>query len=117
MTITSNITGLVTGDNRPITEITLTKSNDASAIDLSDANTSVILRCRPAGDEAATPVEIATTKPNGGSDGKVQLVWGTLLDTAAPGTWEAEVVIRYGVTDIHTIYEKIKFKIRARFGS
>ena len=115
MSITTNLTGLVTGDNRPITEITLTKSSDGSVVNLSDANTSVILRCRPSGDEAFTPVEIATTKPNGGADGKLNLVWGTLLDDAAPGSWEAEVVIRYGVSDVHTIFEKMKFKVRARF--
>lgn len=113
MTITSNITGLVTQDNRPITDITLT--NQGVPVDVSDANTNVILRCRPSGDDAATPVEIATTKPTGGADGKVRLVWGTLLTTAEPGSWEAEVVIRYGVNDVHTIYEKLKFKIRARF--
>lgn len=115
MTITTTLTGLVQGDNRPITDITLTKTSDGSAIDLSDANTSVIVRCRPAGDENATPVELTTTKPNGGSDGKVRFYWGGLLNTATAGSWEAEIVIRYGVNDVHTLYEKMKFKVRGHF--
>ena len=119
MTITTNLTGLVIGDNRPLTDITLSKSSDGSVIDLSDAALTVVVRCRPKGDETYTPVELATSKLNGGADGKVRLVWGTLLDAnpaePTPGTWEAEIVIQYAAQDRHTLYEKLTFKIRDRF--
>jgi hypothetical protein len=113
--ITSNLVGVVIGDNRPITDITLTKTSDGTPVDVSDGGTSVKFRFRPVGDEAATPIEITCSKPNGGADGVVRFAWGDTLDAIAPGTYEYEIVVQYGANDIYTTYEKAKFKVRDHF--
>lgn len=103
---------LVRGDNRPYITLTLTDS-EGTAIDVSDAATSVVVYFRAAGTTTVLAT-LTTTKINGGIDGRVRFNFpGTTLDVE-PGNYEGEIEISFG-SEIQTIYQVLKFVVREDF--
>jgi hypothetical protein len=103
---------LVQGDNRPNVKLTLTNA-DGSVLDVSAA-TAIVVYFRKAG-AAATLATLACTKTNGGADGVIQFKFpGTTLNVE-PGAYEGEVEITFSDGDKQTVYDLLKFTVRAQF--
>jgi len=101
---------LVQGDNRPYIKLTL-KNSDNTAVDVSSAT--VVVKFRAAG-STTTISTISCSKPNGGTDGVVIFNFpGTTLNVS-PGSYEGEVEINFG-NDVATVYDILKFSVRAQF--
>lgn len=103
---------LVSGDNRPYVRVTLTDV-DGNAINLSDANTTVVVYFRAVG----SPTILATlscTKVNGGADGVITFNFpGTTLNVPA-GPYEGEIEINFAGQK-QTVYQPLKFNVREQF--
>jgi len=103
---------LVSGDTKPNIEVTISDESDSSVYDLSAETTSVSVFFKAAG-STATPTEIACTKVTDGSDGKVEFDFsGDVLDGLAAGAYEGEIVVDLGSGSTHTVYEKLRFRLR-----
>jgi hypothetical protein len=103
---------LVQGDNRPYITVTLTDS-DGTAIDLSDASTTVSVYFRAAGSETVLAT-LATTKVDSGTTGKVKFNFpGTTLNVD-PGAYEGEIEINFD-GEKQTVYQVLKFTVREDF--
>ena len=101
---------LVQGDNRPYIRLTLTNS-DGTAVDVSGAT--VVVKFRQAGSSTILS-SLPCAKPNGGNDGIVIFNFpGTTLNVT-PGAYEGEVEINFG-NDVATVYDVLKFMVRAQF--
>lgn len=102
---------LVQGDTRPYVRVTL---KDADGVAINVAAATVRFKFRAAG-STTTLFTVTCTKPNGGSDGVVVFnfpVGGLSVD---PGPYEGEIEIDYGSGDIQTVYDLLKFVVRAQF--
>lgn len=104
---------LVRNDNRPEIELTLTDASTEVPIDVS-GGTAVNVRFRKQGSTtvlATIPCTLVST----GTDGKVKFKFtGSILDVD-PGQYEGEVEITYVGGDVQTVYELLKFTVRAEF--
>jgi len=102
---------LVQGDTRPFIRLIL-KDADGQVINV--ANAIVRIKFRASG--TSTNLFILTClKPNGGGDGVVVFNFPVDSLNIEPGPYEAEVEIDYGSKDIQTVYDLLKFSIRAQF--
>lgn len=103
----------VEGDTKPDVYFTM-KDSTGAAIDVSDAGASVTFRYRQINVQNGVPAsgEIALSKPNGGADGVVMLVWGD-DDLLYPGDYNAEIAIDWG-TDLQTIPDIVDYNVRPR---
>jgi hypothetical protein len=102
---------LVAGDNRPYVKLTL-KNADGTVLDVSGATT-VSVKLRAMG--STTVISTLTcTKPNGGADGLVQFNFPGAALVGLSGSYEGEVVVNFG-SDVQTIYDTLKFVVRAHF--
>lgn len=109
----SDLIKLVSGDQRPYVTLTLTDSNSGTAIDVSDATTTVRVYFRAAGTTTVLST-LTCTKPNGGSDGVVRFYFvGTTLNVPA-GRYEGEVEIDFN-GEKQTLYDVLKFAVRSQF--
>ena len=102
---------LVQGDTRPIIRLTL-KHSDGSALDVGDAT--VRLHFRAAGAESVLAT-IPCTYETDGSDGSVLLQFPAGTLNVEPGQYEGEVEVDYGGGERQTVYEILKFQLRAQF--
>jgi hypothetical protein len=105
---------LVQSDNRPVITLALTDQSDGSPLDLSSAGTIVQVKFRASGTDVVLST-IPCSKSNGGADGVVEFKFaaGELLDIE-PGNYEGEIEIDWS-GEIQTVYDLLKFKVRADF--
>lgn len=100
---------LVKGDNRPYITLTLSKS-DGTALDVSDADTTVSIHFRSVNSEAVLTT-LPCSKATGGADGVVMFNFpGNTLDVE-PGFYEGEVEISFD-GEKQTLYDRLKFFVR-----
>lgn len=104
---------LVQNDTLPTVSLRLTDVVTGAVLNVSAATTTITARIREAGSNTVKE-SIPMTKPNGGVDGVVAIVWtATALNT--PGEFEVEVELNFnGYTQ--TVYDVIPMKIRPQFG-
>jgi hypothetical protein len=100
---------LVRGDNRPYIKLTLTKS-DGTALDVSDADTTVSIHFRSVTAEAVLTT-IPVTKLNGGASGEVMFNFPGATLNVDPGYYEGEVEINFD-GEKQTLYDRLKFLVR-----
>lgn len=123
---------LVQGDTGPIVYASLTDADAGTPIDLSEAGTSVRMRFRKEY-STTTLVTLVGTKLTGqvladgsvntdppydvaGKGGRVSFSWGLSdLDQSA-GDYEGEIEVTFADGTIQSVYELIKFVLRAGFG-
>lgn len=92
---------------------TLTDANTGAPIDLSDSLTTIAMDFRKAGTTAVTV--IAGAKVGDGTGGQASFLWPTGSLAGTPGDYEAQIVISYN-GQLHTVYDLLKFTMRANFG-
>jgi hypothetical protein len=102
---------LVQGDTRPYIKATL-RDADGTAINVQGAT--VRFKFRASGD-ATTLFTVVCSKPNNGVDGLVMFNFPTGSLLVDPGNYEGELEIDYGGNDIQTVYDLLKFSVRAQF--
>lgn len=102
---------LVQGDNLPTIRMTL-RHGDGAPMNLENAN--VVVYFRRAG-ESQILSTLSCAKLNGGSAGEVSFNFpGSTLDVD-PGAYEGEIEITTGDGERQTVYEPLKFTVRAQF--
>lgn len=113
---------LVQGDDGPEINTTLKDSNSGDKadpdswdpIDLSDVATTIQMKFRATGTTAILQT-IPCYKVNTGLDGKIFMQWPTgALDVDA-GAYEGEIEVNIGGVSLQTVYDKLRFQIRADF--
>lgn len=102
---------LVQGDTRPFIKATL-KDADGTAINV--AGSTVKFKFRSAG-STTTLFTVTCGQPNGGGDGLVQFNFPVGALNIEPGLYEGELEVDYGGGDIQTVYDLLKFTVRAQF--
>ena len=103
---------LVQNDTGPNVDITLIDPDNGNApLNLSSATINFYFKKVGA---SGSPLTIVCTKPNGGADGVVRIIWpvGSL---AIAGDYEGELEITNGGT-VQTVQRKLKFRVRAQIG-
>jgi hypothetical protein len=104
---------LVKGDEKPLIVLTLTDDITGTPIDLSQATTTISVKFRKAGTTTLLST-ISCTKLSGGTTGQVQFGFtGGVLDVDA-GSYEGEVTVNYD-GNVQTVYETLRFTVRANF--
>ena len=116
---------LVSGDTKPEINLTLKDSNAAASgqtLDSDDSSTwaliditdpTVRVKFRALG--ASTILDTMTCIKVSPTAGTCYMPWGsTTLDVAA-GTYEGEVELTYVSGAVLTLYDRLKFKVRADF--
>lgn len=103
---------LVQGDTLPWITLTLTNPDTGAAVDVSDPGTTVRVYFRAAG--STTILSTLTCTKVVGSSNKVKFNFPSPTLTVPPGAYEGEVEINYG-TDVQTVYDILKFRVRAQF--
>ena len=120
----SDTINLVKDDTAPVLTVTLKDSNEAATgktLDADDASTwkpidltgaSVLMYFRKVG--STTLKDTITGSITNASNGECTIGWNaSTLDTA--GTYEGEIQVTLSSGKIQTVYDKIKFKVRADF--
>lgn len=103
---------VVQGDTKPLISLTLTDEATGDPFDLSASTTTVTVKFRPAG-STATPQLIACTKTDA-ANGKVQFDFSGGILNVDPGLYEGEIEVDLGGAT-HTVYDVLKFRVRADF--
>jgi len=105
---------LVQGDTGPDIDFTLTDEETGAVIPVDDPGDVVRMYFRKVGATTLTAT-ITLTKPNGGADGNVRIVWpvGVLADA---GEYEGENEITFESGKVQTVYDKLRFTVRAQVG-
>jgi len=117
----SDVIQVVGNDTLPDLAITLrdSKTGDLSdpdswnPIDLSAATTSIVVKWRLRNTTTILST-ITCVKVDGGNTGKVLMPFGTFLVGLAAGSYDGEIEITFN-TDIQTVYDTLKLKVRADF--
>jgi hypothetical protein len=112
---------VVENDTLPDLAITLKDSNSGEAsdpdswdpIDLSAGTTSVEVKWRLRNTTAVLDT-ISCTKVDGGVNGQVLMPFGTFLVDNPAGSYEGEIIVTFD-TDVQTVYDTLRMKIRADF--
>lgn len=102
---------LVQGDTRPYIRLTL-KDADGNPINVANAVVRIKFRASGATQSLFT---IICLQPNGGTDGMVVFSFPAGALNVDPGPYEGEVEIDFGVNDVQTVYDLLKFSVRAQF--
>ena len=116
---------LVQGDTRPQIKFTLKDSNQAASgqnLDPDDSDTfdpidltnaSVRVRIRKIGETSLLATETcAVSNP---SDGICAMNWSSSTLATADGMYEGEIEVEFSNGAKQTVYDKLKFKVRADF--
>lgn len=122
---------LVQGDTRPQMDFSLTDESTGAAIDLSGIDTTIRMLFREVGADIAKAVmpcypiagyrdpetgEVSYAPPYdvAGTGGRVVMDWSAeALDTA--GEFEGEVEVTFGVGNVQTAFQIMKFTVREQF--
>lgn len=118
---------LVQGDTAPLLYVSLTNNTTAAPIDVSNAVVTMTFRAE--GSEAVIDILTATLLPgrvraNGtvdnstqydtiGSGGRMSFAWTSTAVDSPAGYYTGEIVITYDDDSVQTIYDYLKFYIRA----
>lgn len=105
---------LVQGDDAPQIRVVLTRENDNSAIDVSEAAVRLKFRKKGTNTVLATLTSVAPAEEQ--PDGVAIFNWGaTDLDVPA-GNYEGEVEIVFDLENVtETVYETLDFVVREDF--
>ncbi len=121
-----DVINLVAGDSKPEINLTLKDSNTAApsltldpddsttwaAIDITTATPKLKFRALGSTTILAT---LTCVKVSPFTNGTCNIVWGaTTLDVPA-GTYEGEIELTYSDGTIMTLFDRLKFKVRAEF--
>ena len=104
---------LVQGDTRPALVVNLTDDTTGAPISITGATCR--LKFRAVGEE--TVLTTLTGSVANGPNGQVVFYWAevpTSLDVEA-GDYEAEIEITFADGQVQTVYDLLKFKVRAEF--
>jgi len=117
---------LVQGDTRPDITIVLVDADTRAGIDVSGGGTSVKLKFRPTDGETLQEItgiklagavaedgSIDETVTTAGQGGRVRFVWPNGALNVDPGYYEAEITIDYADDTTQTVYDLLKFDVRA----
>ena len=116
---------LVANDTKPEINLTLKDSNTAAAgltldpddsttwgiIDISDPTVTVKFRALG----ASTVLDTMTCIKTVPIDGKCYIPWGADTLAVSAGTYEGEIELTYADGGILTLFDRLKFKVRADF--
>ena len=103
----------VQGDTGPQIRVTLTNEDDNAAVDLTSAT--VTLHFREAGAESVLFSRAFYINPDTATNGVAVLQWATDDLQVDAGTYEGEIEVVRSSGVRETLFEKLKFKIRADF--
>ncbi len=103
----------VQGDTGPQIRVTLTNEDDNAAVDLTSAT--VTLHFREAGAESVLFSREFYINPDTANNGVAVLQWATDDLQVDAGTYEGEIEVVRSSGVRETLFEKLKFKIRADF--
>lgn len=120
---------LVQGDTKPNLVVSLTDETSAAPIGMDGATVKLYMRAVGGTTILATLTgtlltgkvntdgSIDTTSPYdiAGSGGRVQFSWGASDLNQTEGDYEGEIEITFSDASIQTVYDRLKFKIRADF--
>lgn len=108
----SEVIKVVQGDTKPLITLTLTDEATGDPFDLSNPSTTVSIKFRATG-TTGTPQIISCAKVDA-VNGVVEFDFsGGILDVD-PGMYEGEIEVNIdGAT--HTVYDVLKFRVRADF--
>ena len=117
---------VVANDTKPEVNLTLKDANTAAAgltldpddsstwapIDISDPTIRVKFRALGGSSilDTMTCIKIAPF-----TDGKCYMPWGSTTLAVAAGTYEGEIELTYSTGAIWTLFDRLKFKVRADF--
>ena len=117
---------VVANDTKPEVNLTLKAANTAAAglnldpddsstwaaIDISDPTIRVKFRALGGSSilDTMTCIKIAPF-----TDGKCYMPWGSTTLAVAAGTYEGEIELTYSTGAIWTLFDRLKFKVRADF--
>lgn len=120
---------LVQGDSRPQLVLALTDDTTGSAIDVSTAT--VVMKFRKANSTAILATLTANKLPGivledgsidftapyntPGVGGRCVLSWTQSALDQEPGEYEGEIEITFADSTVQTVYDTLKFKLRAQF--
>lgn len=117
---------LVAGDDKPEINLTLKDSNTAASglvLDENDSDTwapiditdpTITVKFRKLGTTTLLDT-LNCTKVGPYTDGVCYMTWNlTTLDVPA-GTYEGEIVLTYSSGRVHTLFDRLKFKVREDF--
>ena len=104
---------LVQGDTGPQVRLTLTDETSGNPTDLTGATGTLYVRA--IGSTTVVITRPLYINPATAIDGIAYIVWGEGDLNNAPGDYEGEVEITLGTGERITIYDLLKFKIRADF--
>lgn len=119
---------LVRNDTRPQLILSLTDDNSGDPIDISAAGTVVRMKFRSALSttliDTITAVKLPgrlladgtvdSTDPVPGKGGRCYIQWSATALASEPGNYEGEIEISFG-SEVQTVYDTLKFKIRQDF--
>lgn len=103
----------VQGDTGPQIRVTLTNEDDNTAVDLTSAT--VTLHFREAGAESVLFSRAFYINPDTANNGVAVLQWATDDLQVDAGTYEGEIEVVRSSGVRETLFERLKFKIRADF--
>ena len=120
---------LVQGDTRPQLILSLTDDTTGGPIDVSGAT--VRLKFRAAGSTTLIATMVATNLPGfvqpdgsiittspydvAGKGGRCVISWSSTALSGDAGDYEGEIEITFSDTTIQTVYDTLKFKLRAQY--
>ncbi len=104
---------LVQGDTRPALTCTITDDTTGAAVDISGAT--IVLKFRAAGATTLTATVSGTV--SNGPAGQVVFYPASSPEMlqGEPGDYEGEIEITYADSQVQTVYDLLKFKVREDF--
>lgn len=104
---------LVQGDTRPALTCTITDDTTGAAVDISGAT--IVLKFRAAGATTLTATVNGTVSD--GPAGQVVFYPASSPEMlqGEPGDYEGEIEITYADSQVQTVYDLLKFKVREDF--
>lgn len=104
---------LVQGDTRPALTCTITDDTTGAAVDISGAT--IVLKFRAAGATTLTATVSGTV--SNGPAGQVVFFPASSPEMlqGEPGDYEGEIEITYADSQVQTVYDLLKFKVREDF--
>jgi hypothetical protein len=102
---------LVQGDTRPNLVVILTDDVTGLPIDVTGAT--VRLKFRAAGAEELTETLVGAVI--NGTLGECMFAWTPTALAGEPGDYEGEIEITFADGKVQTVYDLLKFKVRAEF--
>lgn len=122
---------LVRNDTRPILVVSLTTESTNDPIDISDVGTVVRMRFRRVGTTTLSATLTATKLPGivlddgtvetsppynvAGKGGRCSFAWTPQALAGDPGDYEGEIELSFADGTVQTVYDIVKFRLRADF--